>query len=220
MNTLIALLSYDCKIDCAASLSLTQNVRYLDKRNYDVQVHYEVKNCYLPIARNKVVETFLKSDATDLVFMDADLVFDVAAIYNLLQHDVDIVAAIYPYKVDPESYPVRIINNPNGTAHVENGLIEAIFVPTGLMRIRRNVIETMITKYPNLILTNGQHTLFDTGDLWHEGTWHGEDVTFCRRWREIGGRIWILPDIDIAHIGSKEYIGNYHKFLLKQPRPS
>jgi hypothetical protein len=174
------------------------------------------------MARNRAVETFFKSDATDLIFVDSDVVFDVSAMHQLVQHRVDIVACAYPYKYETESYPVHIVNEPNGTAHVECGLIEAVHVPTGLMRITRRAIDLMIAAYPKAVLSNGMHTLFDTGDLWGDGKWHGEDVTFCRRWRDLGlgHRIWILPNIDMAHIGGKEYIGNYHKFLLKQPRPA
>jgi hypothetical protein len=219
MKILVALVSYDGRMECGSCLSLTQNVRYLDIRGFSVDVHYEVRHCYIPVARNIVVQRFMESDATDLIFMDADLVFDVSAMHQLLQYAVDVIGVVYPYKIDGEAYPVNIVNESNGTPHVENGLIEAISIPTGLMRIRRPVFERIIAARPELKMSNGQYSIFDTGNLWNDGTWYGEDVAFCRRFREIGGRIWILPDIDIAHVGPTEHIGNFHRYMMRQPQP-
>jgi hypothetical protein len=49
----------------------------------------------------------------------------------------------------------------------------------------------------------------------HEGVWWGEDYAFSRRWREMGGEIWVVPDLDITHHSrDAAFPGNYHKFLL------
>ena len=151
--------------------------------------------------------------------MDADLVFDVSAMYQLMQQNVKLVGVSYPYKVEGETYPMHLVNERDGTPHVENGLIETEFVPTGLMRINRDVFDKMKVSYSETKMKNGIYHFFDTGDLFHDSTWYGEDIVFCKRWRKIGGRVWILPDIDIAHIGSKEFMGNFHQYMLRQPQP-
>jgi len=42
----------------------------------------------------------------------------------------------------------------------------------------------------------------------------GEDIYFQARYKEMGGTIWCEPDIDMGHIGIKEWKGNFHKHLM------
>jgi hypothetical protein len=44
----------------------------------------------------------------------------------------------------------------------------------------------------------------------------GEDVYFQLRYKEAGGKLWLMPDITIQHYGVKAWEGNYHEFLLRQ----
>lgn len=44
----------------------------------------------------------------------------------------------------------------------------------------------------------------------HEiATWWGEDYFFVRRWQEIGGEVWVDPDIKFTHRGSKAWEANF-----------
>jgi hypothetical protein len=43
----------------------------------------------------------------------------------------------------------------------------------------------------------------------------GEDVYFQARYKEMGGKIWCEPNIDMGHIGIKEWKGNYNNHLLE-----
>lgn len=88
------------------------------------------------------------------------------------------------------------------------------------MRIKREVIEKLIEAYPGQhykVYEDGKETaegvdLFPQGV--HGGRWVGEDYAFCRLWRDIGGTMWVKPDIDFTHAG---FDGNYHHFLTNQP---
>jgi hypothetical protein len=42
----------------------------------------------------------------------------------------------------------------------------------------------------------------------------GEDIYFQQRYREMGGRVWMEPDITISHYGVKGWVGNYHEYIL------
>lgn len=50
------------------------------------------------------------------------------------------------------------------------------------------------------------------GLQWND--WYGEDYYFCKRWREMGGEIFIEPNLTFSHTGYKNYKGNYHDFLM------
>ncbi len=41
------------------------------------------------------------------------------------------------------------------------------------------------------------------------GTWSGEDYFFAERWREMGGEVWVDPDIEFTHRGSKAWKANF-----------
>lgn len=47
------------------------------------------------------------------------------------------------------------------------------------------------------------------------GTLVGEDYYFQHRFREMGGVIWCIPDVSMAHYGVKEWTGNYWDFVKR-----
>ena len=63
--------------------------------------------------------------------------------------------------------------------------------------------------------------LVSTGKAWSlfefriidRGRW-SEDLSFCRMWREIGGRVWVDPIISLHHHGRKTYSGCLGQWLL------
>jgi hypothetical protein len=48
----------------------------------------------------------------------------------------------------------------------------------------------------------------------NDDKWYGEDVYFCKRWRNMDGEIFIEPRIDFIHTGGKHWKGNYHEWLM------
>jgi hypothetical protein len=44
-----------------------------------------------------------------------------------------------------------------------------------------------------------------------------EDYTFCRRWQEIGGDIWLDPSISLNHYGSFCFQGNPQAIINFNP---
>lgn len=172
---------------------------------------------FIDHARNILCHRFLHEfpHATDLFFLDDDIGWPPEAVLRLLEHDVDIVAGAYPWKQDELGFPVSMIaDKETGRLIERNGLIKASHVPAGFLRMRRSVVERMAEgqpKYPWRDL-NG-HTefianIFRTG--YHEATGEraGEDVDFCWRWADMGGEMWIDPDINFSHNGRKRYVGN------------
>ena len=46
-----------------------------------------------------------------------------------------------------------------------------------------------------------------------DGRFYGEDIIFCKKWKEMGGRIWIDPKIDLIHVGVKHYDYTFTDFV-------
>lgn len=102
---------------------------------------------------------------------------------------------------------------------VENGLIQLHDAGTGFMMIKREAILKLIEAYPDIkynndVQMNGVdlkdkfYALFDTMIDPKDRRYLSEDYTFCRRWQDIGGEIWLDPSISLNHYGSFCFQGN------------
>jgi hypothetical protein len=40
------------------------------------------------------------------------------------------------------------------------------------------------------------------------GDYLSEDYTFCRRWRAIGGEVWLDTRSKLMHVGPREFVGD------------
>jgi hypothetical protein len=200
----IAIPAYSAMLAFDTAFALISAALCLKDAGIGVQMKGLEGNCYVDAARNELVGDFLASDATDLLFWDADVGCMPATVMRLVKATRPVVAAIYPKKTDDEEYPVDFLKG----AHTLDGegLIEAKMVPTGLLRINRRVFEAMA---PTLKTYKGRdrelHAYFET-DI--REAYHGEDVEFCRKWRELGGKIRVAPDETLSHTGPKAWIGN------------
>ena len=102
---------------------------------------------------------------------------------------------------------------------VENGLIELHDAGTGFMMIKRKAIDTILEHYPEIKYVNDVqmggvdlkdkfYALFDTMIDPIDRRYLSEDYTFCRRWQEMKGQIWLDPSISLNHYGSFCFQGN------------
>ena len=194
-----------------------------------------IANCpVLPVARNTLVAMFIADpEATDLFFLDYDVGFDPIAVVKLLQRPEEIIAGAYRVKVDdktefsvvPRSRDGRFIGK-TISEQPPLAILEADFLATGFIRIKREVFERMAQAYPdlryqeNVVKTVNRkiteaYDFFGMGIDHTRGRYTTEDYMFCKRWRDIGGQLWIYPDISFDHIGRKAYSGNFHEFLLR-----
>jgi predicted O-methyltransferase YrrM len=204
--------------------SLDATLKLCKERGHEYVMGILSGCCYVQVARNEIIKSFRDTDADILFFLDDDMSWTAEDALQLIEMPDEIVAAAYRYKTENEDYPIVIKTDQNDRAIVrEDGCIAAAFVPTGFLRIKRSAIEKLCASYPEQayfktkegIRHKGYFDLFPQGLF--EGQWTGEDYAFCRLWSRIGGEIWVMPDIDISHHGTKEFKGNYHKFLLRQP---
>jgi hypothetical protein len=168
-------------------------------------------------SRDMICAKFLASDATDLVMIDSDVVWPDGTLTRLVDHPVDIVAGLYPRRADPLAFHVRYIDKPELHADPDTGLLEVEGVPAGFLRITRDALSRMVAAYASKRFADKHapggfaHALFDNI---HEGdAYYGEDYSFCRRWRDIGGKVWIDPNMTLTHIGFKGFTGSVGDWL-------
>lgn len=167
-------------------------------------------NIFIDRARNAIVDQFLQSEATDLIFVDADVGFDPMVLGRVLHSKHAIVAGFVPKRKGDNNY------HSNGlTGVIDEGMFQAWEAPTAFMRIKRSVFSRLKEAYPEDETLIGKDfgwphfPYFKMGETKYGVI--GEDMFFCRQWRELGEYIWIDSDITFAHRGDKVWKGNFYE---------
>jgi len=132
-------------------------------------------------ARNSMAYDFLESDATHLMFIDADISFNPQDIPQMVKADVDIICGLYPKKeinwvevdkavkagVPPQELSKHtgafVVNLPHGTETTSGAINKPLEIAnggTGFMLIKRKVFETLADKVPSY--TNDMYHAVDT----------------------------------------------------------
>lgn len=188
-------------------------------------------------SRSVLVARFLDMPlATHLLFVDADIVFEPEALLRLLRFDQDFSASFYPLKaVDWDAIPRRVVDGEPlraagltyvGTLldeperRVQGSFATAKYAGTGFQLIKRQVFERLIRTHPELQFRNvhtlaGQkphsdhlYALFECMIDPETGEYLSEDYAFCRRWRAIGGEIWLDLESRLTHVGPDRFNGD------------
>jgi hypothetical protein len=197
-------------------------------------------------ARNILVEGFLKSDATHMLFLDADLGFDPQDVIKMIEADKDLIGGQYAKKKINWDVVKRVVAGvPDIPPHAINAVIaESTFRPigdqisfrldepvevesiaTGMMLIRREVFTKMAAELPEIEIISGgsetmdpktmtritdphrkAHAYFDVSIDPVSKAYTSEDFTFCKRWRKIGGQVFLAPWTRTVHVGTYEYV--------------
>lgn len=207
--------------------SLKAGVALLKSKGYTVYSSMVLGDPYIAKVRNTLAYRFLKSECDTFVFLGDDLQYKPNDLLRLIETPGDVVAGVYRIKTTKVNYPVAINRDKGGFPVVrKDGCISAKWIQTGFLRINRCVFEAIMLHYPERTFYGvrdgkkiNMHCDFfpqGTGILSH--MWVGEDYGFCELWRGLGGKIWIIPDMDLAHYENRVgYFGNYHVHLMCQP---
>jgi hypothetical protein len=188
---------------------------------------FVIGNSNLPRARNELAATFLASDCTDLIFIDADMGWKPNDVLRLLASDKDVIGGCGRKRSakpnsDPAVWCAWLLPDANVQLHQDDmGAIEVAGVGTGFLRISRAALTQLALLHPEWKLAgrgdmpDGQrdmyHSFFQFGSGEDE---IGEDYLFCRRWREAGGTVWIDAEINLLHVGAQEYSGSIAELFV------
>jgi hypothetical protein len=188
-------------------------------------------------ARALLVAEFLDNPgATHLLFVDGDIAFEATQFERLFAQDKDFTGAMYPVKrIDWTKLPGQVAQGePVRTAgleyvgglctgdalRVENQFATANYAGTGFMLLKRRVLEQLVAAHPELAFRSihgtvpaagggaNQFALFDPMIDPETGAYLSEDFAFCRRWRALGGTIWLDLRSQLTHSGSADFSGD------------
>lgn len=205
--------------------SLKASLPLIEAAGYEHGYAQQIACPYISAARANMLRAALDANAQIIVFLDYDVSWRPADLLKLIETEGDVVAGTYRTKVEdvvnPEFYMGAWENNPDFTPKVRSsdGALVATLAPAGFLKITNKAVDLFMVAYPELCygpMYRLQVDLFNHGV--HDRIWWGEDYSFCRRWKDKCGDIWIVPDLSIDHHAKdKVYPGNLHEFLLRQP---
>ena len=198
-------------------------------------------------ARSMLADLFAQGDYTHLLFVDSDIDFAADDIFSMIEAmaarpDCAILGAAVPRRAVNWAQVARAAgrglgqDNPADLARYAGDfalsflqadarfaltdLVELSQLGTGLMLIRRDVIDTLCARHPELVfraeprdrqgsgVRESVHALFlpeiDSGS----GLMLSEDYAFCRRARDAGFRIWLAPWVRTTHSGPATFGGS------------
>ena len=215
--------TYNGLIHWTTVSGLIQSARYCGSEKIGFAVDVVPGDAFIGKARNLLAHRFLKSGFRDLVFVDADVGFDLKGIERLCKAEPPIVMGLYQMKKPPPVRYPALMFDPLIRHPSDSNLIKMQYGPAGFMRVRKEVFEAMILKWPNdyyMASDNyanaGPEKIYDFFPNGREGNhFTGEDLMFCKRAQECGFDIWAMQGIELKHSGEKCWESNWMVDVLE-----
>jgi len=186
--------------------------------------------------RSILVQRFLQSKATHLLFIDSDIAFDPISVLRMIAFDGDVMAGIYAKKglswdtiaAAKDTTPSGLrdaglnfnINLPrdNHKHTVTNGFLRVLDAATGFFCIKRETLERLKEDHPEILVMNDipgsrdvvktYPVLFDTSIDPDSNRYLSEDYHFCRLVQKHGMDVYVDITAVTSHTGSLQYEGD------------
>jgi hypothetical protein len=196
----------------------------------------------VPRARNRCAAYFLDTEDTDLFFVDSDISFTVEDFLSVVEREEPILGGVYPRKqldwnriasaakagIPPDQLPhygyIPVMNWQGEGDYSLYEPMEVKHLGTGFMRIKREVLTSMITQLGETIafdyhtdepkFKSAGYDLFPTGidiryPLGSGGRQYlSEDWGFCELARKCGFKTYAAPWVELVHSGYMDYSGS------------
>lgn len=189
--------------------------------------------------RNNLADMFMKSEYTDLLFIDGDIEFTAADVLGLLYFDKDFIGGNYPLKkINWGQVKAAVLKHPDiseedlekcgaqFTGHLFQGVtdvypftpIEVEEIATGFTLISKKVFEAispLVDEYERAPNEPGFPSrvkdFFTVGVTGNR--YESEDYSICRLWRQTGGKVFLCPWMALNHQGTHSFTGDLNRVI-------
>lgn len=186
----------------------------------------EVRDIFLSIWYDKIL-------TSHLLFIDSDMAFDPQLIVDMIKMDKPLVGALCPKRRLPIEFAGRAMQ---GKCDIINGFMEVHGVGGAIMLIRRDCIDAILAKFPEIsdtvtVANHASKDLFAKYDakrlirafdhVTMNGEKFSEDLSLCWRWHQAApekwrlardptqAQVWANITYPITHVGPHEFVGAY-----------
>jgi hypothetical protein len=154
-----------------------------------------------------------------LLMVDSDMAFPAELVLDMLNFDEPLVGGLYRKKNPKVEWAGSGLSEINS----RGGFLEVEGLGGGCLLIRRDCVTEMLEKLPHINDTRENTSVgfardeagltriiraFDQMDN-ETGGVVSEDISFCRRWRSIGGKVWGAGHHNIQHLGMHSFDGSF-----------
>lgn len=225
-HVFIAAPAYRGEVKSDWVLSLMAEMDILRRSGVDVSLCFKADSL-INRARNRLVTDFLKSDATHMLMWDTDnfpVPEHAGAVKKLLETGHDVVGGAIVLKDGKgNKFAMRF----GGEGYMEltavNDCIPVDMIGTAFLMVSRKAIIKLIRAMPETYYRAGRW-MDDSGrPEWHlfadavrDKDHLSEDFEFCKRWKDIGGELYIHPDLEFIHYGDYPFTGSFSKTFFRE----
>ncbi len=229
MEVFVPLFCFNQTCNTNYMLAVIALIQKFQELNIKLTLYPILSESLVSRGRNAAVAHFMGSSATHMFFVDSDIIFNPSDVVKLLNSDKPVIGGIYPKKVlksQDNSFQVEF--TAKGKVEIENDLCLVDYIPSGFLCIRRDAIEKLVQKNPELKYTNDveayhsddcvehYYDFFKPGVNSETKLYMGEDEGFCKLLSDAGVPLYVYPNITLAHIGNFNYIGNFQELINAQ----
>jgi len=232
----ISVPAYTGQVILPTAQALLSEVLTLALRGHNPHIDSECGNGEISVARDLIVARFLAGTSNDddaLAMIDADVQWEAGALADLVEKPTDLRCGIYPQRRDPIAFSVRHdMTQPQLMSSRTHGMLKIWGCPAGFMVMSRRMLRLMTERYADLnyysaaapnetscglfqaywmrdaIMPNGKRGTIKLS----------EDYSFCQRWVDMGGEVWVEPKIKMGHTGLKTFTGSLHDHLTERAK--
>jgi hypothetical protein len=212
--------------------SLMSAVSALSAKGHTVACAFMFNESLITRGRNHMVHGFLKTEATHLLWIDADIKFRAEDLLRMIDADVDVIGGIYPKKEinwnlvkqavkdgkeNLQNYTgafvVNLVDNAREVTVNRDEPVEVENLGTGFLLTKRSVYEKMMETTPtyladmNIVAGERIYAFFQDPICPVSQRFLSEDYFFCTEWRKLGGQVWAAPWCQLGHQGTYLFEG-------------
>ena len=192
--------TYDWKVDVRWVNSLMETLRSAPPGVAFFPI-FQPGDALVERARNDLVRMAVEAEVDDLVFVDADVVWRASDMTRILGHGLEVVGGLYRQHTDQQ----RFVLVERSGAEPKDGVVEVLGTGCGFLRLSRRALRRLWDS--SRAYTDGTVTgrvvfevQYDRKDL------VSEDIALCRKWRKLGGKVFVDTRGQLGHIGQRLYV--------------
>ena len=168
--------------------------------------------------RNNYFRIAYENNFDILFFIDSDIGWKPKDFLKLIFSDKDMIGGGYRKKHDNEElYTFKVKGDTEDTFEIvpdDNGLLEVNGLGCGFLKLTRNcfskLFENEIKSYTDDVTVT---KMICDCVVNEQGHFISEDILLGFKWQNLGGKVYVDTNIDLIHVGNKEYKGSVKQWL-------
>jgi hypothetical protein len=210
-RVLIATPCLDGRVEAYYVNSLYESVKLGLQHDIMLQPVFLAYESILPMARNELIALCYKENYDAMVFIDDDESWPCQGLINILLSEKDVISLPVVNKGD-DKIQYNVFFDDNTQKDTLDGYISVDTVGTGFLKLSRRVVVDLYN--------NEEDSLFRGKILKNvceyrnqDNKFVGEDITLCRKIKNLNYAIWVDPTYTVEHIGSKKFRGDFARYI-------